>query len=102
MIEAINHFKDWVKYTKDLPVGKSVTGKELVKILEAYQENKNAEIIPIPSGYQTMKLDKGKAVEPRREERKNEMECEWEKANGIIDEFDDEGFENICEDLGTF
>ena len=100
MIKAINHFKDWVKYTKDLPVGKLVTGKELVKILEAYQENKNAEIIPVPSGYQTMKLDKGKAVEPRRED--HEMEREWEKANGIIDEFDDEGFENICEDLGTF
>ncbi|PKK60743.1 hypothetical protein RhiirC2_792879 [Rhizophagus irregularis] len=44
-----------------------------------------------------MKLDKGKAVEPRREDY--EMECEWEKANGIVDEFDDEGFENICEDL---
>jgi hypothetical protein len=100
MIEAINHFKDWVKYTKDLPIGKLVTGKELVKILEAYQENKNAEIIPVPSGYQTMKLDKGKAVEPRRED--HEMEREWEKANGIVDEFDDEGFENICEDLGAF
>ncbi|RGB33690.1 hypothetical protein C1646_761455, partial [Rhizophagus diaphanus] len=84
----------------NLPVGKLVTGKELVKILEAYQENKNAEIIPVPSGYQTMKLNKSKAVEPRIEDY--EMEREWEKANGIIDKFDDEGFENICEDLGTF
>ncbi|RGB24239.1 hypothetical protein C1646_773367 [Rhizophagus diaphanus] len=100
MIEAINYFKDWVKYTKDLPVGKLVTGKELVKILKTYQENKNAEIILVPSSYQTIKLDKGKAVEPCIEN--HEMEREWEKANGIVDEFDDEGFENICEDLSTF
>ncbi|RGB22362.1 hypothetical protein C1646_776209 [Rhizophagus diaphanus] len=30
------------------------------------------------------------------------MEREWEKANGIVDEFDDEGFENICEDLAHY
>ncbi|RGB41576.1 hypothetical protein C1646_810619 [Rhizophagus diaphanus] len=98
--KAINHFKDWVKYTKDLPVGKLVTGKELVKILETYQENKNAEIIPVSSDYQTMKLDKGKAVEPCIED--HEMECEWKKANRIIDEFDNKGFENICEDLDHY
>jgi hypothetical protein len=82
-------------------MGKSVTGKELVKILEVYQENKNAEIIPEPSGYQTMKLDKGKIPETHKEDCEDEMEREWAAANGIIDDFDDEGFENIRDDIDT-
>jgi hypothetical protein len=102
--EAVDHFEDWVIYKRDLPSAKLVKRKELAEIVRTYQEDRDAEIIPEPSGYQTMKLDKGKAVEPYKkncENHEDEMEREWAKANGIVDDFDDESFEDIRDDIDT-
>ncbi|PKY32192.1 hypothetical protein RhiirB3_450204 [Rhizophagus irregularis] len=57
-----DHFKDWIEYNGDLP--KASSHKELANIIRAYKEDHDAEIIPTPSGYETMKMDrkdKGKA-----------------------------------------
>jgi hypothetical protein len=102
--EAVDHFEDWVIYKRDLPSAKLVKRKKLAEIVRTYQEDRDAKIIPILSGYQTMKLDKGKVVEPYKENCENhedEMEREWAKANGIIDDFDNESFEDIRDDIDT-
>jgi hypothetical protein len=59
-----------VVYNKNLPSGRMVKRKELAEIIRAYQEDQNAEIVPAPSGYQTMtklteekQVNKGKAKE---------------------------------------
>jgi hypothetical protein len=94
-IEAVDRFKDWVIYNRNLPSCRTVERKELAEIVRAYREDRDAEIVPVPSGYQTLKLDKGKAKE---DPKKTEMEREWEEAHGLVEEFDlnDEG--NLDED----
>jgi hypothetical protein len=62
-IKAVDKFKDWIVYNRNLPSGKTVERKELAEIIRVYQEDRDAEIVPALSGYQTMKLDKGKAKE---------------------------------------
>ncbi|PKY63531.1 hypothetical protein RhiirA4_492805 [Rhizophagus irregularis] len=42
-------------------------------------------------------MNKGKAREIPEERPKTDMEREWEAANGIIDEFDDEYFNEVCD-----
>ncbi|GBC53069.2 hypothetical protein GLOIN_2v1877063 [Rhizophagus irregularis DAOM 181602=DAOM 197198] len=57
--EVVDHFKDWIEYNGNLP--KTSSRKELTDLIRAYKENRNAEIIPTLSGYETMRADKGKA-----------------------------------------
>jgi hypothetical protein len=45
-------------------------------------------------------LNKGKAKETRSE-REIEMECEWERAHGLVEEFNDEDIEGAYNDLST-
>ncbi|UZO16788.1 uncharacterized protein OCT59_008164 [Rhizophagus irregularis] len=59
--EVVDRFKDWIEYNGNLP--KTPSRKELADLIRAYKENRNAEIIPTPSGYETMRADKGKARE---------------------------------------
>ncbi|PKY46538.1 hypothetical protein RhiirA4_461426, partial [Rhizophagus irregularis] len=91
--EVVDRFKDWIEYNGDL--SKTPSRKELADLIRAYKEDRNAEIIPTPSGHETMRLDKGKAREIPEERPKTDMEREWEAANGIIDEFDDEYFDEL-------
>ncbi|PKY62918.1 hypothetical protein RhiirA4_490339, partial [Rhizophagus irregularis] len=91
--EATNRFKDWVEYNGDLP--KAPSCKEFADLIRVYKEDRDAEIIPTPSGCETMRLNKGKAREIPEERPKTDMEREWEAANGIIDEFDDEYFDEV-------
>ncbi|GET56823.1 poxvirus D5 protein [Rhizophagus irregularis DAOM 181602=DAOM 197198] len=91
LMEVVDRFKDWIEYNGYLP--KIPSRKELADLIRIYKENRNAEIIPTPSGYETMRADKGKAREIPEERPKTNMEREWEAANGIIDEFDDEYFD---------
>ncbi|PKB93583.1 hypothetical protein RhiirA5_387148, partial [Rhizophagus irregularis] len=91
--EVVDRFKDWIEYNGYLP--KTPSRKELADLIRVYKDNRNAEIIPTPSGYETMRADKGKAREIPEERPKTNMEREWEAANGIIDEFDDEYFDEI-------
>ncbi|CAB4411649.1 unnamed protein product [Rhizophagus irregularis] len=62
--------------------------KELADLIRVYKEDHDAEIIPTSSGYETMRLDKGKAREIPEERPKTDMECEWEAAmvisNGLF------------------
>jgi hypothetical protein len=97
-IKAVDKFKDWVVYNRNLPSGKTVKRKELAEIIRAYQEDQDAEIVPALSRYQTMKVNKGKAKEDRKDPKITEMEREWEEAHGLVKEFDlnDEG--NLDED----
>jgi hypothetical protein len=106
-IKAVDKFKDWVVYNRNLPSGKTVERKELAEIIRAYQEDQDAEIIPASSGYQTMtklteekQLDKGKAKEPRSE-REIKMECKWKKAHGLVEEFNDEDIKGAYNDLSA-
>ncbi|GET66181.1 highly derived D5-like helicase-primase [Rhizophagus irregularis DAOM 181602=DAOM 197198] len=57
--EVVDRFKDWIEYNGYLP--KTPSRKELADLIRIYKENRNAEIIPTPSGYETMRADKGKA-----------------------------------------
>jgi hypothetical protein len=57
--------------------------------------------VPTPSGYQTMKLDKGKAKENQKDPKITEMEHEWEKAYGLVEEFNDEDIEGAYNDLSA-
>ncbi|UZO18092.1 uncharacterized protein OCT59_009413 [Rhizophagus irregularis] len=77
--EVVNRFKDWIEYNGNLP--KTPSCKELANIIRAYKEDHDAEIIPTPSGYETMKMNKGKAREIPEERPKTEMERQWEAAN---------------------
>ncbi|CAB4441463.1 unnamed protein product [Rhizophagus irregularis] len=83
--EVVDCFKDWVEYNGDSQ--KAPSRKELADLIRVYKEDRNAEIIPTPSGCETMKMNKGKAREIPEELPKTDMEREWEAANGIIDEF---------------
>jgi hypothetical protein len=47
-IKAVDKFKDWVVYNRNLPSGKTVKCKELAEIIRAYCEDRDAEIIPAP------------------------------------------------------
>ncbi|PKY63496.1 hypothetical protein RhiirA4_433206, partial [Rhizophagus irregularis] len=89
--EVVDRFKDWIEYNGYSP--KAPSCKELADIIRAYKEDHDAKIIPTPSGCETMRLNKGKAREIPEERPKTDMEREWEAANGIIDEFDDEYFD---------
>ncbi|PKK55355.1 hypothetical protein RhiirC2_832847, partial [Rhizophagus irregularis] len=86
--EVVDRFKDWIEYNGNLP--KTPNCKELADIIRIYKENRDAEIIPTPSGYKTMRADKGKAREIPEERPKTDMERQWEAANGIIDDWDEE------------
>ncbi|EXX59707.1 uncharacterized protein OCT59_015682 [Rhizophagus irregularis] len=46
--EVVDRFKDWIEYNGNLP--KTPSRKELVDLIRAYKENRNAEIIPTPLG----------------------------------------------------
>jgi hypothetical protein len=50
-IKAVDKFKDWVVYNRNLPSGRMVEHKELAEIIRAYQEDQDAKIVPVPSGY---------------------------------------------------
>ncbi|CAB4445051.1 unnamed protein product [Rhizophagus irregularis] len=84
--EVVDRFKDWIEYNGDSP--KEPSRKELADIIRAYKEDHDAEIVPTPSGCETMRLDKGKAREIPEERPKTNMEREWEAANGLVDELD--------------
>ncbi|CAB4431994.1 unnamed protein product [Rhizophagus irregularis] len=84
--EVVDRFKDWVEYNGDSP--KAPSRKELADLIRVYKEDRNAEIIPTPSGHETMRLNKGKAREDPEEHPKTDMEREWEAANGLVDELD--------------
>ncbi|PKY28948.1 hypothetical protein RhiirB3_445354 [Rhizophagus irregularis] len=70
--EVVNRFKDWIKYNGNLP--KTPSRKELTDLIRIYKENRDAKIIPTPSGYETLRADKGKAREIPEERPKTEME----------------------------
>ncbi|PKY58942.1 hypothetical protein RhiirA4_430074, partial [Rhizophagus irregularis] len=54
--EVVDRFKDWVEYNGDLP--KASSRKELADLIRVYKEDRDAEIIPTPSGCETMKMNK--------------------------------------------
>ncbi|CAB4446376.1 unnamed protein product [Rhizophagus irregularis] len=81
--EVVDRFKDWVEYNGDSP--KAPSRKEFADLIRVYKEDRNAEIIPTPSGHKTMRLDKGKVREIPEELPKTNMEREWEAANGYVD-----------------
>ncbi|GBC21590.2 highly derived D5-like helicase-primase [Rhizophagus irregularis DAOM 181602=DAOM 197198] len=95
--EVVDRFKDWIEYNGYLP--KIPSRKELADLIRAYKENRNAEIIPTPSRYETMRADKGKAREIPEERPKTNMEREWEAANGIIDDWNEENTEGAINDI---
>ncbi|GET52526.1 hypothetical protein GLOIN_2v1472929 [Rhizophagus irregularis DAOM 181602=DAOM 197198] len=97
LMEVVDRFKDWIEYNGYLP--KIPSRKELADLIRIYKENRNAEIIPTPSGYETMRADKGKAREIPEERPKTDMEREWEAANGIIDDWDEEDTEGAINDI---
>ncbi|GET67348.1 D5-like helicase-primase [Rhizophagus irregularis DAOM 181602=DAOM 197198] len=97
LMEVVDRFKDWIEYNGYLP--KIPSRKELADLIRIYKENRNAEIIPTPSGYETMRADKGKAQEIPEERPKTDMEREWEAANGIIDDWDEEDTEGAINDI---
>ncbi|CAB4445268.1 unnamed protein product [Rhizophagus irregularis] len=91
--EVVDRFKDWIEYNGNLP--KASSRKELADIIRVYKEDHDTEmgcfsnqIIPTPSGHETMRLNKGKAQEIPEERPKTDMEREWEAANGLVDELD--------------
>ncbi|CAB4442488.1 unnamed protein product [Rhizophagus irregularis] len=84
--EVVDRFKDWIEYNGDSP--KEPSRKELADIIRVYKEDRNAKIIPTPSGCETMRLNKGKARDIPEELPKTDMEREWEAANGLVDELD--------------
>jgi hypothetical protein len=104
---ALHRFRSWVNYNKGQNIYTPIEYRVLADMIRAYQENKNAEIIPTPSGYKTMKLDKGKAredpkvqdYEDHKNQPKTKMEKEWEEAHGLVDEFGDEDFDDIRDTL---
>ncbi|CAB4429331.1 unnamed protein product [Rhizophagus irregularis] len=75
--------------------------KELADIIRAYKEDRNAEIIPTPSGCKTMKMNKGKAREIPEELPKTDIEREWEAANGYVD-WDEEDLDRVCSKIDSF
>ncbi|GET61917.1 hypothetical protein RIR_jg11866.t1 [Rhizophagus irregularis DAOM 181602=DAOM 197198] len=95
--EVVDRFKNWIEYNGYLP--KTPSRKELADLIRAYKKNRNAEIIPTPSGYETMRADKGKAREIPEEHPKTDMEREWEAANRIIDDWDEEDTEGAINDI---
>ncbi|UZO18719.1 uncharacterized protein OCT59_010031 [Rhizophagus irregularis] len=97
LMEVVDRFKDWIEYNGYLP--KIPSRKELADLIRIYKENRNAEIIPTPSGYETMRADKGKVREIPEERPKTDMEREWEAANGIIDDWDEEDTEGAINDI---
>ncbi|GBC44426.2 poxvirus D5 protein [Rhizophagus irregularis DAOM 181602=DAOM 197198] len=95
--EVVDRFKDWIEYNGYLP--KIPSRKELADFIRIYKDNRDAEIIPTPSGYETMRADKVKAREIPEERPKTDMEREWEAANGIIDDWDEEDIEGAINDI---
>ncbi|UZO00541.1 uncharacterized protein OCT59_011664 [Rhizophagus irregularis] len=95
--EVVDHFKDWIEYNGNSP--KTPSRKELANLIRVYKEDRDAEIIPTTSGYETMKMNKGKAREIPEEHPKTDMEREWEAANGIIDDWDEEDTEGAINDI---
>ncbi|UZO22411.1 uncharacterized protein OCT59_014774 [Rhizophagus irregularis] len=57
--EVVDHFKDWIEYNENSP--KTPSRKELANLIRVYKEDRDAEIIPTTSGYETIKMNKGKA-----------------------------------------
>ncbi|GBC21524.2 highly derived D5-like helicase-primase [Rhizophagus irregularis DAOM 181602=DAOM 197198] len=90
--EVVDRFKDWIEYNGNLP--KTHSRKELADLIRVYKEDRDAEIIPTTSGYETMKMNKGKAREIPEERPKTDMEREWEAANGIVDDWDEEDLDH--------
>ncbi|PKY60692.1 hypothetical protein RhiirA4_484667 [Rhizophagus irregularis] len=97
--EVVDRFKDWIEYNGDS--SKASSRKELANIIRAYKEDRNAEIIPTPSGCETMKMNKGKAREIPEELPKTDMEREWEAANGYVD-WDEEDLDRVCSKIDSF
>ncbi|GET66062.1 hypothetical protein GLOIN_2v1849173 [Rhizophagus irregularis DAOM 181602=DAOM 197198] len=95
--EYVDRFKDWIEYNGYLP--KTPSRKELADLIRVYKDNRDAEIITTPSGYETMRADKGKVREIPEERPKTDMEREWEAANGIIDDWDEEDTEGAINDI---
>ncbi|GBC36410.1 highly derived D5-like helicase-primase [Rhizophagus irregularis DAOM 181602=DAOM 197198] len=98
--EVVDRFKDWIEYNGYLP--KTPSRKELADLIRAYKEDHDAEIIPTTSGYETMKMNKGKAREIPEECPKTDMEREWEAANGIVDDWDEEDLDRVCSKIDSF
>ncbi|UZO18652.1 uncharacterized protein OCT59_009964 [Rhizophagus irregularis] len=73
--EVVDRFKDWIEYNGNLP--KTPSRKELADLIRIYKEDRDAEIIPTTSGYETMKMNKGKAREIPEECPKTDMERQW-------------------------
>ncbi|GET51552.1 highly derived D5-like helicase-primase [Rhizophagus irregularis DAOM 181602=DAOM 197198] len=95
--EVVDHFKDWIEYNGNSP--KTPSRKELTNLIRVYKEDRDAKIISTTSGYETMKMNKGKAREIPEERPKTDMEREWEAANGIIDDWDEEDTEGAINDI---
>ncbi|UZO11273.1 uncharacterized protein OCT59_002844 [Rhizophagus irregularis] len=98
--EVVDRFKDWIEYNGNLP--KTPSRKELADLIRVYKEDRDAEIIPTTSGYETMKMNKGKAREIPEERPKTDMEREWEAANGIVDDWDEEDLDRVCSKIDSF
>ncbi|GBC44500.1 uncharacterized protein OCT59_014448 [Rhizophagus irregularis] len=98
--EVVDRFKDWIEYNGNLP--KTPSRKELADLIRVYKEDRDAEIIPTTSGYETMKMNKGKAREIPEEHPKTDMEREWEAANGIVDDWDEEDLDRVCSKIDSF
>ncbi|GET58584.1 hypothetical protein GLOIN_2v1880406 [Rhizophagus irregularis DAOM 181602=DAOM 197198] len=95
--EVVDRFKDWIEYNGNSP--KTPSRKELANLIRVYKEDRDAEIIPTTSGYETMKINKGKAREIPEERPKTDMEHEWEAANGIIDDWNEKDTEGAINDI---
>ncbi|GET64984.1 highly derived D5-like helicase-primase [Rhizophagus irregularis DAOM 181602=DAOM 197198] len=98
--EVVDRFKDWIEYNGNLP--KTPSRKELADLIRVYKEDRDAEIIPTTSSYETMKMNKGKAREIPEERPKTDMEREWEAANGIVDDWDEEDLDRVCSKIDSF
>ncbi|PKB92192.1 hypothetical protein RhiirA5_445650, partial [Rhizophagus irregularis] len=70
--EVVDRFKDWIEYNGYS--SKTPSRKTLADLIRVYKENRDAEIIPTPSGYETMRADKGKVQEIPEERPKTNME----------------------------
>jgi Family of unknown function (DUF5906) len=90
--EAIDRLKEWIKYNNDLD--RSITCRELANYLKSYNENRQAEFVPPPSGYKTVKRLQPQKVkchstidEREHMQAMGEEESDYDE-DGLLDEVD--------------
>ena len=107
-MNALKRFKSWVNHNKGQIRNAPIRNKVIANMIWAYSKDKDAailpevsEVIPTPSSYQSMKVDKGKGRADQKDLPKSEMERQWEEANGINDDWVDGNYEDDCDFIGS-